>query len=87
MTTANTLEVRKIVKNLDIGFGYSWTDKCADANMRLVAFEVYVSDIEALKQKVVQAFTDLGYDNRVKITVSPFLSKKQFLRIKANFEV
>ena len=80
MATANTLEVRKIVRDMGIYFTSSWTDKASEPDMRLVAFDIFTTDAEALKQKVVQKFADLGYDNRIKVTGGTFL------RIKASYK-
>jgi hypothetical protein len=92
MFTANTLTVRNLVQNvLGVSTFGSWTDKCKDENMRLVAF--HISDdlyTDEFKQKVIQMFRDVGYDNRVTITKTGskvfYQSGGTYLRIKATFK-
>jgi len=97
MQTANTKQVRTIVRGLGVAYASdmwgssTWTDKCADANMRRVCFRISELDTDDTLRKVNEALFLAGFTNKARVTHSTgcrhitYSTGGAYLRIKAAF--
>lgn len=91
---ATTKQVRSIVRSLQVVEKYNtytWTDKCKDANKRLVAFRISEFNTAETVRKVNEALFLAGYTNTAKATHSAgsafvtYSTGGAYLRIKAAY--
>jgi len=97
MHTANTKQVRAIVRGLGVAYtndmwgSYTWTDKCKDENMRRVCFRISEMDTDETVRKVNEALFLAGFTNKARVTNSTgcrhitYSTGGAYLRIKAAF--
>lgn len=91
-TVANTKTIRNIMRALGYG-GYAWTNKCADATKRNLAYSVsYGQDkewMQTLQKHIADTLWLMGYTNKVKVTRSKTYGRDggiNYLRINAQWE-
>ena len=88
MQIANTKQVRSIVRSLNvtvkntISYTSTWTNKCAQKNMRNLAFVINKQNANATLQTVNNALFLAGFANKAKVTHAHYVT---YLRIKAAF--
>ena len=88
MQIANTKQVRSIVRSLNvaakstISYTSTWTNKCAQKNMRNLAFVINKRNADATLQAVNNPLFLAGFTNTAKVTHAEYVS---YLRIKAAF--
>jgi len=88
MQVANTKQVRNIVRSLNIAqkntasYTSTWTNKCAQKNMRNLAFVINKQNANATLQAVNNTLFLAGFTNTAKVTHADYVT---YLRIKAAF--